>query len=423
MKNICLVNPSWHLMDTPIGMGCQEPHTPLELLYALSLMDNNGEGRTSGSLVDAHLMDYSHQEAVTAIMAHQPDCIVITTAPGYGAWRTPPSDLSLPAALIKALKAAMPDTPILACGPQGSTSPDEALATLACDGIIRGEPEEVIAGLDKNWASEPCVYTPGKHPWNVDKATVTMSELPAIDYSLYPTESIRHVHRSLGPLNDQTLAGVDVEWSRGCQYSCTFCNRLDFRFKYRERPIETVITELVALKKAGIHYVYFIDDLFGLGKTPDLLIEMRRRQIPAFGIQTRPDLWDEKGIDFLAAAGCCHVEFGLESPILQVQQGLHRDYLYTLKRTEEVLLHAVARIHSVQVTLMEPDGLSAEDRQWTLNWREEMLSKGCWVSEPAKIFPYPGTLYFRQKVAPAPINAEGQWQKANKFYAMEATPI
>jgi B12-binding domain/radical SAM domain protein of rhizo-twelve system len=423
MKKISLVNPPWHLSQQPHGFGCQAPHTPLEFLYALSMLEETRCDEVQGDLVDAHLLGYSFEDTGKVVASHQPDCVVITTASGYSNWRTPTLDLSVPLELIGLLRQYLPETPLLVCGPHGSSTPDETFKFLGCDGVIRGEPEEVIASLDSDWRTSPHIFVAGKHPWNVDKAVANMGDLPAIDFSVYPLQSIQHIHRSLGPIHDGQVTSVDVEWSRGCQYACTFCNRADFRNKYRERPIETVITELMALRKLGVHYVSFIDEVFGLGKTPELLIEMRRRPIPAFGIQTRVDLWDEKSLDFLAAAGCHHIEFGLESPLADIQQLFHRDYTYSLKRTEEVLLHAVSRIRSVQVSLLDPEGVTPEQKQQVSDWREKMISRGCWVSEPVKAFPYPGTLYYKQRVAPVSITADGLWEKATKFYTLEASRI
>lgn len=437
-EKIGLINPPWHLASEPQGFGCQHPHPPLAFLYALSLMgDAESEPDARAFIIDAHLMGYSMEETSLRILEEQPDYIVMSTAPGYGDWKVAPIGLDIPRQTIEAIRRVLPTIPIILCGPHGSSNPDEVMKALPCDGVIRGEPEEVIAELGSGWASNPYIFTEGKHPWNVEKAVASLEHLPAIDYSSYPLHAARHMHRFLGPVESQSLAcnaypqtdeqtpdiSVDIEWSRGCTYGCTFCNRSDFRAKYRERPIETVLTEMMALKKRGINFVNFVDDLFGLGRTPELLIEMRRRPIPAFGIQTRVDLWDEKGIDFLAAAGCSHVEFGMESPLPEVLQGLQRQDGYSLKRSEEVLLHAVSRIRSVQVSLMEPDGMSEDSKKKVRDWREKMLSKGCCVSEPVKIFPYPGTLYFKQRVAPMPLTASGVWDKANKFYNLELSRL
>ncbi len=442
-QKVCMVNPLWPSDPMLSGFGCSSHHVPLTFLYAMSLMGyGDFENDLEGVLVDAGLYGYTEEETAQQVAQHQPDYIVITTAGTDGDWKTPSSELTVVARLIRTLRQQVQDVPILVCGPHGSTTPDEAFKALDCDGIIRGEAEEVIAELDPAWRSSPYIFVEGKHPWNVDKAVVNLNDLPAIDYSRLPLEDFHHVHQLPGTLLEEPLPllsaqpvaaslkpgaslgkmSVDVEWSRGCQYACTFCNRADFRNKYRERPLETVLTELMAIKKLDIPYVMFVDDIFGLGRTPELLIEMRRRPVPMFGIQTRVDLWDEKAIDFLAAAGCRHVEFGLESPLPEVLQSLHREYAYTLKRTEEVLLHAVSRIGSVRVSLLEPEGLSESDKARVRDWRESMIVQGCWVSEPRRVFPYPGTLYFKQKVAPVPITANGQWDKANKFYAPETIP-
>lgn len=426
MLNIALVMPSWQLAaEGTAHYSCTESHTPLPFLYALTLLE--ARETASGFLVDGHLLGLSHQELAQSVAAQTPDIIVMATAPGYGSWKTPPVDLKVPAQLIATLRAILPEVPILLCGPHGSSNPDEVLDILDCDGVIRGEPEEVIADLTPEWQSNSHIFQRGKHPWNVERGVVVMENLPPINFQHYPLLMSRHQHRFLGPLeqdiNPEQAVSVDVEWSRGCQYSCTFCNRQDFRSKYRERSIGSMMAELKALKAQGISYVNFIDDLFGLGKTPDLLVEMRQQDVPAFGIQTRIDLWDEKSIDFLQAAGCRHIEFGLESPLTSIQKLFNREYKYTLKRTEEVILHAVSKIQSVVVTLMEAANMTSAQLGDVSVWRESMLGKGCWVTEPVKTYPYPSTHYYKQTVAAEPITARGDWDKAYKVHTGVKVPL
>ncbi len=62
-----------------------------------------------------------------------------------------------------------------------------------------------------------------------------------------------------------------MEFSRGCPYGCVFCNRRFFRRRYRERALDRVLAELRRLRARGVDYVYFIDEVFGLGKSDALL--------------------------------------------------------------------------------------------------------------------------------------------------------
>jgi anaerobic magnesium-protoporphyrin IX monomethyl ester cyclase len=394
MTTVALVNPPWQILPQTEAVTPFAFHTPLAYLYAMAHMPQS-------TLIDGHVEGWGVSETVAAVVAANPERVVMTTAPGYGPyWRVPSPDLSLPIRLIRELKAALPEeVPVIACGPHGSSTPEEILKILDCDGLIRGEPESVLPELDDQWRQHPTVYTPGKHAWNVEKAA---------------TQNLEELHL---PLNVRYTQGMDYEWSRGCEYACTFCNRGDFRTRYRERSLEAVVAELEKLHAAGCERIHWIDDLFGLGHTPDLLMRLRTSRVPAFSLETRVDLWDEKGLDFLAAAGCHWIEFGLETPFLDEQKRLQRNDVYPMARAEAVLAHAASRFKTVRLTLSERHDLSDAGRQALLDWREKMLALGLEIDMPRRLFPYPGTLYYKTTVAAEPLLADGPWDKANKFYA------
>src|SRR6185437_8747009 len=82
--------------------------------------------------------------------------------------------------------------------------------------------------------------------------------------------------------------GAEVEASRGCPYSCTFCAKIDYRDKYRRRDLPLLLDEIDGLLRQGVTYVYFIDEIFLVNRP--LLEAMVERKVK-FGIQTRIDLW------------------------------------------------------------------------------------------------------------------------------------
>src|SRR5690606_35184058 len=104
--------------------------------------------------------------------------------------------------------------------------------------------------------------------------------------------------------------GAEIEASRGCPYSCSFCAKLDFRDKYRRRDLATLLEEIDGLIAQGVTYLYFIDEIF-LPQAP-LLQALAERNV-SFGVQTRIDLWKPEMTELLGRAGCVSVEAGVES--------------------------------------------------------------------------------------------------------------
>ena len=280
-RRVALVNPPWEFEGSRYW-ACREPHLPLELLYADALLRKRG---LDTLLVDAHLEKLSPRLLEERIGAFGPDMIVITTAPSYLFWRCPPPELDIPALACKALGSV---APIVAVGPHGSATPGYVMDRLNCQAIIRGEPEEELVRLALGDPTAATVWATDRDRICDSKvAAVDLKALPSLDYRAYPLEKKAHRHHLFWGEG----LGAEVEFSRGCPYRCSFCNRRFFRLRYRQRPLNTVLKELRELKARGVDYVYFIDELFGLGRTPSETLSP-----PAsvhFGCETRLDLWDE----------------------------------------------------------------------------------------------------------------------------------
>ena len=371
----------------------------MELLYSAALLRKAG---LDALVVDAHLEDLPLDGLVRRVGDFGPDLVVITTAPTYLFWRCCQPELDVPAAACRTLSSV---APVLAVGPHGSATPRYAFDQLECSFLIRGEPEEEILNFCQGRQTSATLSRDDGGPGAL--AVVDVAALPALEYSDYPLEQRTHRHHVFWGEG----RGAEVELSRGCPYSCSFCNRRFFRGRYRQRPIGRVVAELRALRDRGVDYVYFIDELFGLGPTSELLDVLREERIVRFGCETRIDLWDESKLDRLAEAGCISVEFGLESPFPYVQSALNKGYRLDGKRILDLMVHAKTRIPWVQGDMMQPPNCDDDLRQRTEEWRQEAIARGVWVSEPIKLFLYPGCDLHDKLIGPVGYDA---WIKAKE---------
>ena len=87
-----LVNPHWDYRGS-IYFGCQEPHYPLELLFAF---DKIREAGHEPLVIDAHNEQLTTEETKRRVDGFAPDFLVIPTAPAYLFWRCPPPELRVP---------------------------------------------------------------------------------------------------------------------------------------------------------------------------------------------------------------------------------------------------------------------------------------------------------------------------------------
>jgi anaerobic magnesium-protoporphyrin IX monomethyl ester cyclase len=404
-----LVNPHWSFEGSTY-FGCKDAHFPLELLSARELLRAAGH---EVLLVDALMEELGPDQVRERLDAFGEDYLVIPTAPSYLFWRCPQPELRVPQQWISALNRK---STTVAIGPHGSVTPHTTLTKTGADVVLRGEPDQTLPMLATTpWEMVPgCCWMDANGAYRtasglgvVDMQTVTM-----LDYSDYPVERHHHLHHIFaGNGADHLKHGAEVEFARGCPYSCTFCNKTLFRNKYRERRLDAVIAEIDQLIARGVDYVYFIDEIFGVGKQVRLLLEEIAKRPVSVGFQTRIDLWDEESIDLLARAHCVSFECGVESITDEGRDAMNKNCRITTDRITELLIYARGRIPWVQANLIK---VPEDDPEQVARWQTNLKAHNVWVSEPVPMFPFPGSPEYVTTFGAQP--DEQAWERAHERY-------
>jgi B12-binding domain/radical SAM domain protein of rhizo-twelve system len=403
-----LVNPNWEFKGSTY-FGCQEPHYPFELLFAYDQIRAAGH---EPLLVDAHIDNLSLGEVKRRVDAFAPDVLVLTTAPTYLFWRCPQPELRVPMAWFAGLnsKAAR-----VAIGPHSSATPAATLRKLQCDAVMRGEPDQTLAQLaSRPWSQiEGCCWrsAEGEHI-GPTFGVADMKALGALDFQNYSVE--RHSHRHHVFWGEGR--GAELEFARGCPWACNFCNKTLFRNRFRERDVDAVLAELDRLIARGVDYVYFIDEIFGVGKNVRKLLEGIAARHVSIGFQSRIDLWDEDSFDLLGRAHCISIECGIESITDAGRDELNKGCRMSTERLTELLIYARTRIPWVQANLILTEH---DDKEDIRRWQERLKAHGVWVSEPVPMFPFPGTPLYAQMFGPPDDQA---WERAHNYYTAAFGP-
>ena len=279
-----------------------------------------------------------------------------------------------------------------------------------CEIAMRGEPDQTLPQLARtSWHQiAGCCWRDDKGEHISPSLGVTeMKALGALDFHNYPVEFHAHRHHVFSGEG----RGAELEFARGCPWSCTFCNKTLFRNKFRERPVEAVLTEIDRLVARGVDYIYFIDEIFGVGKNVLRLLEGIVERPVKIGFQTRIDLWTEETLDLLGRAHCISMECGVESITEQGREELNKNCRIDTKRISELLIYARQRIPWVQANLILTEH---DDKTQIRKWQEDLKSHNVWVSEPVPMFPFPGSPLFVQTFGESP--ADNAWERAQNFY-------
>jgi anaerobic magnesium-protoporphyrin IX monomethyl ester cyclase len=400
---VALVNPPWSF-DGSIYFGCREPHLPLEYGCAKALLERAGH---TVEIVDAQLFALTPEAVRDRIAAFGPDMTVVTTAPSYLFWRCAPPELRVPMRTVAALRDV--GGRMVAVGPHGSTTPRAALRKLGVEAVVMGECEEVLVRMadGADWRTLPhlCTWDGGEIRVNGGPAAATFTDLPALRWPDEWVKRHRHHHHRF----DTAPAGpgAEMETSRGCPYSCTFCAKENFRDAYRKRPLPIILEELDGLIAQGVEYVYFIDEIF-LPNQP--LLEALAERPVRFGIQTRLDLWKPPMIALLGRAGCVSIEAGVESLSVEGRAALDKKCRMGTDELSRRLILARTVVPFVQANLIRTDG---DDPAEVKDWRAMMLEHGVWSNDPVPLFPYPGSPDYRLRWG---LPDDDAWERAVDHY-------
>lgn len=244
-----------------------------------------------------------------------------------------------PNALIiaKRMKELNNEVKIVLGGAHASILPEEVLQEEAIDYVVMGEGEATMAEL--------CRYL-------LDGEGVP-EEINGIGYKdkggqiklnprrkLLDPDMLPYPARDLFPL-DFYQEQWNISTARGgCPFQCPFCSG-SYIWEGRRRPRspENIIEELKMLyEHRGAEYTFFSEDLFTVNKkwVKKLLELINQLDYPIkWGCATRVDCVDEELIADMAAAGCCSIQFGVESGsqrILDSVKGITKEQVVNVIR-------------------------------------------------------------------------------------------
>jgi len=398
---VALINPHWSF-EGSIYFGCRAPHLPLELGVSQHLLQQAGHATL---LLDAHMFQLSLADIAAEVRAFRPDLAVITTAPTYLFWRCAPPELRIPQQLSRHLRDLVPT--LVAVGPHGSTTPRSALRKLAVDLVVMGECETSLVRIANGERDFPglCRREGNAILVNGGPQAAPFVDQPALRW---PDEMIRRHHHHHHRFDAEPAGpGAEVESSRGCPYSCTFCAKENFRDKYRRRPVDSVLAEVDGLREQGIEYVYFVDEIFLPNE--QLLHGLVGRGLK-FGVQTRIDLWKPAMLELLGRAGCVSVEAGVESLTPEGREALAKRCKMTTDQLADRLTTAKRYIPFVQANLIE---MPQDEDEVVQRWRAKMNDAGVWANDPVPLYPYPGSPDYRRLWG---LPDDDAWERAHEHY-------
>ncbi len=265
-------------------------------------------------IVDGKRTGTSPDEVARRVLALAPDHVGLsaTTISIHNAAR-----------IATQVKAARPDATVTVGGPHVSAVPERTLASFpAFDYGIVGEGERAYlalidrAGADARdvaglvWRADGTVHV---NPRAAYLDGEELDQLPAPAWDLVPDFPLRF---QPNVFNYRTTPVASLVTSRGCPFSCTFCDRSTSGRRGRFHGVESVLALCARLERLGVRHILFYDDLFTVNRRR--VVELCEGFLRAgmrftWSCNSHPNLLDRETFRLMRRAGCWQIAYGIES--------------------------------------------------------------------------------------------------------------
>jgi anaerobic magnesium-protoporphyrin IX monomethyl ester cyclase len=297
------------------------------------------------------------------------------------------------------VKALAPRAVITVGGPHVSAVPERTLALFpGFDYGVVGEGERsyldliarVGAGDDPRgvaglvWRDGDRVRANPRAPYLEGEA---LDELPEPAWDLLPHFPLRF---QPNVFNYRATPVASFVTSRGCPFSCTFCDRSTSGRRGRFHGVDYVIAVCRRLASMGVRHVLFYDDLFTVNRPR--VIELCERFLAegfrfTWSCNSHPNLLDPPTLALMRRAGCWQIAYGIESGSQRVLDVVKHEV--RIPRMIETLRQTRAAGIRVKGLLMMAHPTETEEslRETIAFLRTAPLD----LAQITKFTPYPGT--------------------------------
>lgn len=291
---------------------------PLGLLYLAAYLRENSHHQIG--VIDSQAEGLTYPELKKRINNFLPDLVGITVM-----------TLTLLDVLetVKQVKSVNRKIKVVLGGPHVHIFPGETIKHSGVDYLVLGEGEEVffdlVEAIDKKkdlkkikglvFKKKRKIYNTGPRDFIRD-----LDKLPFPARDLTPYAKYSSLMAKRQPITTMIT-------SRGCPFRCKFCDRPNLGKVFRARSAENVVNEMEACTKMGINEFLIYDDTFTVdrGRVIKICREIIERKLPiGWDIRARVNTVDKEMLQYLKAANCERIHYGVESGSPEVLKALNK---------------------------------------------------------------------------------------------------
>ena len=297
---ICLINvPNTYELignDPVIIKDQQGVYPPLGLLYTSAYINQQGQHHVD--VIDCQAENLNHAECAERVIELNPDLVGLT------AMTFTLVDVKL---VVREIRKRSPKIKIIIGGPHTAIYPEECFDPkgLGADYVVVGEGEITLNEL----ASDIEIGKPKNRIYRQTNFIQNLDELPFADYGAVDINDYYSV------LAEETPS-VTLFTSRGCPFSCAYCDRPALGKGFRPQTAKRVVDEMEHVQNIGAKEIFFYDDTFSVSmkRVMEICTEYKKRNLKIkWDIRTRVNVVNEDLLLNMKEAGCERIHFGVES--------------------------------------------------------------------------------------------------------------
>lgn len=290
--------------------------------------------------------------------------------------------------------------PVILGGLHPTFAPQEVLSHPGVDFVCLGEGETALLELVQ--ALQDGRAGPDARLGRIANIWARGGLKPAMRPPIEPIDSIPFAARDL---LDERWGVVHMSTQRGCPFPCTYCAarmydqlyaELDGPSYGRRRSHGNVLAELRQLRQAGpLSYVIFLDDTFTIHHpwVREFCRVYGAEFALPFSLHARVETVNQRMLVELAAAGCKHIVYGVESGSERVRREIMQRSATNQRFRDVFRWTREAGIMATANYIIGTPGETVAEMEQTLDLHAEL--------QPADFgyfvfYPYPGTALFKQ---------------------------
>ena len=342
------------------------------------------------AIVDAKAGGVTLEEATTRVTDLAPDVLGVSATT---------ISITNGARIAAAVKEKLPHVTTVVGGPHVSAVPEATLRAFPqFDYGVTGEGEiaffDLLDALAAGTAHDGLDGVVSRTAGGMVRASCRAPYIDDLDGLPFPAWDLlggAFPHR-FGPsiFNYRRTPVATLVTSRGCPFSCTFCDRSTSGAKGRYHSVEYVMEMCRALAATGVRHVVFYDDLFTVKKRRVVALceAMIRARLPfTWSCNSHPNLLDLATLDLMKRAGCWQIAYGIESGSQRVLDAVKREVrLPRLRETLRMTRAAGMRAKGYLMLGHPTEDLTSLEE--TLAFMGEVDLD---IAQVTKFTPYPGT--------------------------------